>query len=383
MKFLIAQTLFLGDTILSLPLAQRLKETVREAEIDFLVDADVAGILENHPAVSSVIPFDRRRAHIGIRGILTVSRELRKRRYDSAIVLPGSVWTAFSVFLARIPKRIGSDQSSGMLLFHDMVKFPSELKRPLRNRVIYLAERLWKLLAGSGSFVSIFFTEVVRLRRDVHVAQRYLALLEPLGIASRTAEPPRLYPDREDKQMVDSLIGAEQRERVGVAPGSVWQTKRWPAENYSQLITQLQKETTGRKLQFVLVGGVDDVPLCKQIHSEVGDADVLDCSGKLTVLQSAELIGRCRVLVTNDAAPMHLASAMGTPCVAIYGPTVPAFGFVPFGNEYAIIESGSLWCRPCTPHGGHRCPIGTHVCMREISVNLVFDTVTKFLRLAV
>ena len=104
----------------------------------------------------------------------------------------------------------------------------------------------------------------------------------------------------------------------------------------------------------------------------------MNAAGRLSLLQSAALAARCASFVSNDTGMGHVAAAMGTPVVAIFGPTVPAFGFKPHGADHQIVET-SLSCRPCSSHGGNKCPIGTHDCMRNISVNQVMNTVTVLL----
>jgi heptosyltransferase-2 len=89
------------------------------------------------------------------------------------------------------------------------------------------------------------------------------------------------------------------------------------------------------------------------------------------------LLERARLLVTNDSAPLHLASAVGTPVVAVFGPTVPAFGFGPRGAHDAIVEHPALACRPCSSHGPQTCPLGHHRCMRELSVQSVLDATRR------
>jgi heptosyltransferase-2 len=100
---------------------------------------------------------------------------------------------------------------------------------------------------------------------------------------------------------------------------------------------------------------------------------VLDATGRLSLLASAELIGRCAVLVTNDSAPLHLASAMGTPTVAIFGPTVPEFGFGPLAPRATVVGHDTLPCRPCDRHGPQRCPLGHHRCMRDLTPSMVAE----------
>ncbi len=97
----------------------------------------------------------------------------------------------------------------------------------------------------------------------------------------------------------------------------------------------------------------------------------IDATGKLSLLASADLIGRAALLVTNDSAPQHLASAMNTPTVTVFGPTVPAFGFGPLADRSAVAGIDALACRPCDRHGPQKCPLGHWRCMREITPDIV------------
>jgi heptosyltransferase-2 len=191
---------------------------------------------------------------------------------------------------------------------------------------------------------------------------------------------PKLFPSPADQKRVDEfLLGRASRDLVAIAPGSVWATKRWPLDHFRSLVDEL----IARGCRVVVIGGGEDAELCERLTKRFPSDKVDDACGRLTPLQSAEMLRRCRVLVTNDSAPMHLAAAFGTPCVAIFGPTVPEFGFAPFGPQHIIIERKALWCRPCTPHGGARCPTGTHECMTGISVNEVSQAVFRLLERSV
>jgi heptosyltransferase-2 len=148
-----------------------------------------------------------------------------------------------------------------------------------------------------------------------------------------------------------------------LAPGSVWATKRWPR------FGELAQKIAGR-YRVVLVGGSSDADIAREIAYALG-GDVVDTTGRLSLLASAELIGRAAALVTNDSAPLHLASAMGTPTIAVFGPTVPAFGFGPLARRSTIVEHIELACRPCSQHGPNRCPLGHWRCMTELSVERI------------
>jgi heptosyltransferase-2 len=173
---------------------------------------------------------------------------------------------------------------------------------------------------------------------------------------------------------VDALLGgapADAGPLVALAPGSVWATKRWPY--YEELAAELRRRLPGSRV--VLVGGPQDAPFADALAAAAGAGRVVDATGRLSLLGSAELIGRAAVLVTNDSAPQHLASAMGTPTVTLFGPTVAAFGFGPLAPGSESLGHETLACRPCDAHGPRRCPLGHWRCMRELGEAGVADRV--------
>ena len=127
-------------------------------------------------------------------------------------------------------------------------------------------------------------------------------------------------------------------------------------------------------MPVVVVGGPADADEGSQIVAAVAAAQrvvATSTCGQLTLRQSAALIARAALLVTNDSAPLHLATAMGTRIVALFGPTVTEFGFGPLRAGDVALGLDGLQCRPCSPHGPQRCPLGHHRCMRELTVEAV------------
>jgi len=205
-----------------------------------------------------------------------------------------------------------------------------------------------------------------------------------VGISVAKRVKPRLHPAAGDVRVVDALLNdfhaqhgpIGRQPMVALAPGSVWFTKRWPEEHFLAVARALVHDG----VQVVLVGGADDAGLCSRIAGECGEgAAVLNAAGRLSVLQSADLLRRCALLVTNDSAPMHLAGAVGTPVFALFGATVPSFGFGPLGPRDRVFELQGLACRPCGIHGGQKCPIGTFVCMRDLKPESVLSSLREFL----
>ena len=152
---------------------------------------------------------------------------------------------------------------------------------------------------------------------------------------------------------------------VAMAPGSIWGTKRWPY--YPELAGRLE-------LPVVVIGAAEDAPLAAEIIAAAPER-ARSAAGMLSLRGSAALIERAVVLVTNDSAPLHLATATATPIVAIFGPTVPEFGFGPIGARDHTLGVTGLACRPCSAHGPQVCPLGHHRCMRDLSAAAVLDAV--------
>jgi heptosyltransferase II len=374
-KILLAQTLYLGDLILALPVIQHLRLAFPYSDVDVLVEKGKEEILKNNPYVSSVLVYDKKYEHKGLKGIFSLSQLLRLKQYDVAIVMPGSIRTALAVYLAHIPRRIGSDQSTGIQLFLDQVKYPSESWRIPGGRIIRFSDYLWRIFNKKGSIASLFFTETIVLDQKRHATKRMLQLLEPLGIVPRwEGLLSQLFPSTENVNKVSEFIPdsiTKSKHILAVAPGSSWDTKRWHEEGFIGVI----KKIITQDISVILIGTKNDFDVCQSIEVDVQSKMLLNSCGRLTVLESSALLKQCSALLTNESGAMHIASAMGVPSIVLMGPTVKEFGFVPNTKYNKYIEVDDLACRPCTPFGGVKCPTGTFDCMKRITVEEVFDNV--------
>ncbi len=316
---LVVQTSFIGDTVLTTPL---LAQLARRGPVDVVVTPQSAALLAGHPAVRALVVYDKRGADRGVRGLWRVARQLRAAQYETAFLAQGSWRSAALALLAGIGERVGFASSAGRLLY----------------------------------------TKRVPYRDDLHHAARLLLLARPNGREPSTDElRPMLAPGAAEQAAVNALLGEcrpDDRRMIALAPGSVWGTKRWPY--YPELAAMLAEE-----FRVVVIGSETDVDLARSIQQQHPGA--IDATGRLSLLESAELIRRCAALVTNDSAPLHLASAVNTPSLAIFGPTVPDFGFGPLATRADVAGVDALPCRPCDRHGPARCPLGHHRCMRDVT----------------
>ena len=164
------------------------------------------------------------------------------------------------------------------------------------------------------------------------------------------------------------------RPLLGVAPGSVWATKRWTSKGFAEVIESFHNEGYA----VVLIGGPGDREVGKEIEELCG-ISLRNLIGEVSLLVSAAIVSKLRLLVTNDSAPLHLASATGTPVVAVFCATVPEFGYGPWQVPSETVGVSGLSCRPCGRHGGNICPTGTHACQLELSSAMVIDAAKKVL----
>ena len=336
MSILVIQTAFVGDLVLSTPLIEAARTRLGAGRVGAVVRPETANLLRNNPHVDDIVIYDKKGLQKGPLELLRLARGLRGASFDAALIPHRSFRSALLAYLAGVPVRVGFDRSAGRMLLTDRVRY-----------------------------------------RAVHEVERNLSLLASWEVDTDGIHP-ALYPDDHDRKRVDSLMreaGVAPTEPIcGVSPGSVWATKRWLPGRFAELIHRLA-ETYGYRA--VLFGSAEDRPLCAEIAAESG-VDPLNTAGQLTLLQSAALAARCAAVVSNDTGMGHVAAAMNTPVVAVFGPTVPAFGFVPYGHGHRVVET-PLDCRPCSSHGGDRCPIGTHDCMRGIIAEQVVESVAVHL----
>ena len=329
---LVIQTAFFGDVVLTTPLIRRAAER-HGNPVDVVVLPGAVPVLRHHPSIRDRIPYDKHGRDAGIAGFVRTARLLRRRHYAAAYLAQSSVRSAALAFAAGIPRRIG---------FRD----------------------------APGAFLH---THSVAPRGEPHQVERLLALAD--GAPER--REPEIFPGPDERTAVDALLreAGIHGEFVVLAPGSQWGSKRWPF--FPELARALAQE-----IPLALVGGPGDRADGRQIRNALGTATpVADGIGRLSLLAAGELIRRARVLVSNDSAPVHLASATNTSTVEIYGPTAPLFGFAARAPWSRIVEPEPLECRPCHHHGPPACPLGHHRCMREIPISRVLAEVRTLLQI--
>ena len=326
-KILVIQTAFTGDAILASALMESLHAALPEARLDLLVRKGNENLYSDHPFLNNLIIWDKKNAKWN--NLFRLLLSIRKERFDMVINLQRFASTGLLTAFSGAKERIGFKKNPFSFLFNRSVKHE----------------------IGDG-------------RHEIERNNDLIAHLS--NSASKT---PRLYPTEADKKAV---IGFMDLPYICLAPGSVWATKMWPEERWAELIQLHLKKYPDHRI--FLLGAPSENNLCERLKLASNSNLVTSLSGKLSLLQAAELMRNAQMNYVNDSAPLHLASAMNASVTAIFCSTIPAFGFGPLSKKSKTIEvKNKLECRPCGLHGKKSCPLGHFKCGNEITAEEVIQ----------
>ncbi|MDR2489348.1 MAG: glycosyltransferase family 9 protein [Desulfovibrio sp.] len=338
-------TAFLGDAVLTLPLLQSLRLRYPKAVLDFYVrGGGLAALFVRNSIISSVYTYDKQGKEKGFAGLIRLGRELSKRKYDVWISAHGSLRSSLLAMASRAPVRIGYRQSALAGLCHTHV-----VDRQFGR--LDEIERLLQLLRPLGPGPESHWPEIVLGRQEIREAESFFA----------------------------ELGGPV----LGLHPGSVWATKRWPASYFAEIGRRALR--TGADVLLFAGPGEEDIALSvyEHISAKSGRNEksrLHNLSGRLSLPLFAAYISRLSCYVTNDSGPMHLAWSQHVPVTALFGPTVRSLGFSPRGLTSSVCET-PIACRPCGLHGPISCPLKHHHCMTRISPDHVWEEVREKLLL--
>ena len=191
-----------------------------------------------------------------------------------------------------------------------------------------------------------------------HEIQRYNDLIE--DITDKSIAKPKLYPSFKQFTKVEPYINPP---FVCMAPSSVWETKQLPKHKWIELCNKMSSNTT-----IYLLGAASDIALCEHIQSQSTHAKAIILAGKLSLLESCELMKHAHMNYVNDSAPLHLASSVNAPTTAFFCSTVPEYGFYPLSTNSTVVEVKDLDCRSCGLHGYKSCPKNNFRCGNNIAI---------------
>ena len=342
MEILIIKLSAIGDVVHTLPSLDALRATYPDSRITWLIEEDAEQIIRNHPCLDNIIVSKRKTWMKSIfkpstclrtfGEIVSFIKGLRRKEYDLVIDFQGLFKSGILTLLSGGKRRLGYDKTREL-------------------SYLFLNER------------------VSPYNPDLHAVERYLNLIKCLGAEANS--PRFLIPFNErDVEYVKGVLRDneidETKRIIAVNPGSGWETKLWDWEKFSSLCDKINDELYAK---IVFTGGNNDLEMIEAIFSRMR-SPALNAAGKMNLKQLACLLSLADMMITTDTGPMHVASAMKTPVVAIFGPTAP-WRTGPYGNGHTVIRS-SVACSPCFKK---KCD--TKKCMTEITVDDVFSLVAE------
>lgn len=321
-----------GDVILAIPSLRAIREHFPQAKIFCLTGREGREVLQRCPFLDGLIVYDYKDADRGPKGFLRLCWQLRRHSFDLTIDFQNNRKSHLLSFLSLARERCGYDRKFGFLL----------------NR---------KVKYDGGALPAV---------------EHQFQLLEALGIKPREWSL-KLWPAKTDEDYIAGLFdsqwlsGVANVVGINIAASERWVSKSWPVEH----IVRLCDELASRNIRAVLTGTAQDIPKAETIL-RLAKSKPVNFTGKTTIMQLASLIKRCKVYVSADSAPLHIAAAMGVAVVGLFGPTSPE-RHMPPAEKFAIIK-GKTDCAPC-----YR-PNCRHVkCMRSISDEEVLEAIQRFI----
>jgi heptosyltransferase-2 len=371
-RILVRGVNWLGDAVMTTPALQRLREAFPAAHITLLTPEKLADLWQRHPSLDAVITFSRGESP------WSVARRLRAERFETALVLPNSPRSALEVWLARIPRRVGYARPwCSWLLTQTLGPRPGKVQMPKRS--VREVKRLIRLPKAAPSLAAARPQD-----RAAHQIHDYLHLAATLG-ANPEPLPPRLEITVEELRAAETAVAQAVVRASGVPagaggtpallglnPGAEYgPAKRWPAENFAAVAREVSRKIGN--CAWLAFGGPGDWQICSEIARLAGNG-VLNMAGKTPLRQLMALLKLCRVVLTNDTGPMHVAAALGTPVVVPFGSTSPELTGpgLPGDTRHQLLTSAA----PCAPCFRRACPIDFR-CMTGIRPEHVIEAVLQ------
>jgi heptosyltransferase-2 len=356
-RILVRGVNWLGDAVMTTPALLRLREKFPGAHLTLLTPEKLRELWLHHPAVDETIPFTTSDS------VFTIGKKLHAGNFDLALVLPNSPRSALEVFLAGIPQRIGYARPWRNFFLTQAVLPRAgavKMRKPSTAEIqcLIAGEKIgnWKLEIGNSK---------------AHQIHEYLHLADALG-ADPEPLAPQLFVTPEEIEAAEKKFGLENISQpiLGLNPGAEYgPAKRWPVEKFIAAAKEIQQRTG---CAWLLFGGNSDAAITSQIESAIRNPQsaIFNLAGKTSLRELMALLTICRVLLTNDTGPMHVAAALGTRVVVPFGSTSPELTGpgLPGDARHRLLKSDA----PCSPCFRRECPIDFR-CMNGISVGRMVE----------
>jgi len=332
-RILLRANNWIGDVVIATPALAAVRRAFPSAHISVLAKPWVLPLLLHHPAVDRLLLFDAHGRHRGVRGLARLARDVKRERFDGAILLQRALQAALIAYGARIPVRAGlTTDGRGPLLTH---------KVPARPEIFAL-----------------------------HRVEHNLAVLNHLGIPSADTGlhlPVGAGDLRRALQILGDAGVEPDRPLFGLNPGAAFgSAKRWMPEGFASASSRLTRRSGARGILF---GSRSEEDLAASICRMAPEARLVNLAGRTTLPEALALIGLCGLFLSNDSGLMHVAAALDVPLISLFGPTRHTTTS-PWCTRHRLIRKEEISCSPCMRR---ECPEGHHLCMKSITADEVFE----------
>lgn len=330
-RILVIGPSWVGDMVMAQSLIINLKNKYKDSLIDVLIPQWASGVVERMSEVRQVITHNFKHKELSLYKRYLLGKSLRANKYDQVYVLPKTIKSAIPAFAAKIPERIG-----------------------------YLGEHRYGLLNDIRDFDANKLNQTVK---------RHAALAFEKNEEAYYPRP-KLTPNISNQKLLLKTYALKPgKVRIGLVPGAEYgEAKQWPLDYYSKLASTCLRSN----MDVVIFGSPKETSKANKIQQE--NPCVINTCGRTTIEDAVDLIDAMDVVVANDSGLMHVASALSTSVVAIYGSTSPDYT-PPLSNSASILYK-DLSCSPCNKK---ICPLTHHNCMKKIFPEDVFSQINKYI----
>lgn len=337
-KVLIVRLDRIGDVILSTPVIKAVRDAYPESHIAFMVRPYCREVVEGNPYLNEVIVYDKDGSEKDIRGNLAFILNLRRHRFNIAIILHPTNRTHLVTFLAGIPERVGYDKKLGWLLTK---RIPHLKQFGLKHEIDYTLDIL----------------------RYIGIDPKEKTLYMPVNEKSES----------KIKDILKTNNVADDEMVIAIHPGASCLSKKWPLENFIKAANSLANIY---KARIAVLSGIKEKALGDRVADSVSSAPI-NLSGRTTVGDVASILRRSKLLISNDSGPVHIACAVGTPVIAIFGRNDRGLSptrWGPAGKDDQVLHK-DVGCDPCL---AHNCNIAFK-CLEAITVEEVLSAASAIL----
>ena len=363
----IVQTAFVGDLFLNIPTMNRLKQYYPNDKIILICKKGLSEFFVKHGLVDQAFEVDKHQRHT----YNEIVKKINKLDIENIFCFHQSIRSALFCYKIKSKNKFSFSQNRYLkldwkkIIFHRLVKY----------------NKSWPDVIRQMSLLTVIDSVLLD-----HINSKDWTYLNHKNENNQFSEIPQIFKfpvlknnqknNQENNQENNQTILVDEKhkmKKIALFPGSVWATKKWTTQGFSNLAQKLIQHG----FEVTLMGSPSDQLDSQAIILKV--PQIKNLTGQFSLYESVQVLNNYDLIICNDSAPAHMAAALNKPVVSIFGPTSLEFGFRPWVDLCQAIEVNNLKCRPCGPHGHVKCPLSHHDCMNKIDDHQVYQAALELI----